>query len=91
MLFMRSPLSLLGIAGGVVMFECLPNAMFAQLRTESAPTVPLIAVTAFSMPGEREAAISAGCSEYFTKPIVPETFLSEVDRLLPIELQGSDK
>jgi CheY-like chemotaxis protein len=52
--------------------------------------VPLVAVTAFSMPGDREAAISAGFTEFFTKPIVPESFLGDVDRLLPTELRGSD-
>jgi two-component system cell cycle response regulator DivK len=45
--------------------------------------VPLIAVTAFSMPGDRERALAAGFAAYFSKPIVPETFVREIEQFLP--------
>lgn len=51
--------------------------------------VPLIAVTAYSMPGDRDTAIAAGFTEYFPKPIDPETFLQEIDRFLPAVHQAS--
>jgi CheY-like chemotaxis protein len=47
----------------------------AELRT-----VPIIAVTSYAMPGDREKALEAGCSGYIEKPINPETFISEMER-----------
>lgn len=44
--------------------------------------VPVVAVTAYSMPGDRDAAINAGFTGYLTKPIDPETILVEVERFL---------
>ena len=40
--------------------------------------VPIIAVTSYAMPGDREKAILAGCNGYIEKPINPDTFLSEL-------------
>jgi two-component system cell cycle response regulator DivK len=42
--------------------------------------IPVIAVTAYSMPGDRETAIKAGFSDYVTKPIDPESFLDDIAR-----------
>ena len=43
---------------------------------------PIVAVTAFSMVGDRDAALAAGFNDYITKPIDPETFLDEIERFL---------
>jgi two-component system, cell cycle response regulator DivK len=48
--------------------------------------VPIIAVTAFSMPGDRETAIAAGFNGYFSKPITPETFAAQIESFLPSAL-----
>lgn len=45
--------------------------------------VPLIAVTAFSMSGDRETALAAGFDEHITKPITPETFVAQIEAFLP--------
>ncbi|MDO8285770.1 MAG: response regulator [Rhodoferax sp.] len=50
--------------------------------------VPLIAVTAFSMAGDRETALSAGFDEHITKPITPETFVTQIEAFLPHPLQA---
>lgn len=50
--------------------------------------VPLLAVTAFSMPGDRESALLAGFDEHITKPIVPETFVAQVEAFLSPELRA---
>lgn len=49
--------------------------------------VALIAVTAFSMAGDRETALAAGFDEHITKPITPETFVDQVEAFLPLELR----
>ncbi len=54
-------------------------------RLHEGPTwrrVPLIAVSAFSMPGDRETALAAGFDAYHSKPIVPETFVRDIESLL---------
>jgi CheY-like chemotaxis protein len=55
-------------------------------RLKSEPTVrdvPLIAVTASAMVGDRDRIIAAGFDGYITKPITPETFVAEVESYLP--------
>jgi CheY-like chemotaxis protein len=45
--------------------------------------VPIVAVTAYALNDESEAAIQIGCNEYLTKPFKPRQLLEVVDRLLP--------
>ena len=40
--------------------------------------IPIVAVTSYAMPGDREQAISAGCNGYIEKPINPDTFVDDV-------------
>lgn len=44
--------------------------------------VPLVAVTAFSMPGDREKALEMGFNDHLAKPITPETFVEQVQAFL---------
>jgi CheY-like chemotaxis protein len=50
----------------------------AELRA-----IPLIAVTALAMVGDRDRAIRAGFDGYLPKPIEPETFVRDVEQFLP--------
>ena len=45
--------------------------------------VPIVAVTAYALNDESEAALQMGCTEYLTKPFKPRQLLEVVDRLLP--------
>ena len=42
--------------------------------------IPIIAVTAHALPGDRERSMDAGCDGYLAKPIPPAMLLAEVDR-----------
>jgi two-component system cell cycle response regulator DivK len=49
--------------------------------------IPVIAVTAFSMPGDQHKVLLTGFDGYISKPIVPEAFLQQVEAFLPVELR----
>ena len=54
-----------------------------RVRTEaSLNAVPLIAVTASAMVGDRDKVIAAGFDGYISKPIDPETFVADIERFL---------
>lgn len=53
--------------------------------------VPIIAVTAFSMSGDRETALTAGFDEHITKPITPEAFIGQIEAFLPAHLRAGFK
>ena len=45
--------------------------------------IPIIAVTSYAMPGDRERCLAAGCNGYIEKPIDPGSFAAEVERFVP--------
>jgi len=45
--------------------------------------IPVVALTALAMMGDRERTLEAGCSGYISKPINTRTFASEVSKYLP--------
>jgi len=77
-------------AGGydlILMDMSLPeiDGWEATRQLRAAPetaTVPIIALTAHAMAGDRDKAIEAGCNDYDTKPIELERLLGKMQALL---------
>ena len=44
--------------------------------------VPIIALTAYAMKGDKEKSLHAGCDAYIAKPIIPEEFIEVVNSYL---------
>lgn len=55
------------------------SALRADDRTRH---VPVVAVTAYAMPGDRERVLAAGFDAYVTKPIDAHTFVDELGALI---------
>jgi two-component system, cell cycle response regulator len=59
-----------------------------QLKADAAlRPVPVVAVTAMAMRGDREKTLTTGFDGYIEKPITPETFVAQVESFLPAGLQ----
>ncbi|MDD2455167.1 MAG: response regulator [Kiritimatiellae bacterium] len=62
-------------------------AVARSLRAEPVLNhVPIVAVTSYAMPGDREKALDAGCNGYIEKPINPDTFTEEISAYLRHEI-----
>jgi len=72
--FIISDLSMPGLDGW---------AFISALKRERATMdIPVIALTAHAMQGDRQRALGAGFHNYLTKPLTPTTFMNDLLRLL---------
>ncbi len=71
----------------ILMDMSLPviNGWDATRQIKAAPqtrAIPVIALTAHAMAGDREQALAAGCDDYDTKPVELERLLLKMEALL---------
>jgi|GEM_PF-6612593 two-component system cell cycle response regulator DivK len=71
----------------IVMDIALPGkdgyALTRELRHRpETARLPILALSAFAMPGDAEKALTAGCTDYLTKPVRRAPLLERIDRLL---------
>ena len=58
---------------------------------ETLKSIPVIAVTAFAMAGDREKILEIGCDAYISKPISISKFLQTLKRYVDCNVQESEK
>lgn len=61
---------------------------YEMKKNEKLVQIPIIAVTSYAMPGDRERALAAGCLGYIEKPINPDTFVIQVEAFLKTAPKG---
>src|SRR3954469_920136 len=71
----------------ILMDMSLPeiNGWDATKQIKSTPetkSIPIIALTAHAMSGDRESAMQAGCDDYDTKPVELDRLLTKIKALL---------
>jgi CheY-like chemotaxis protein len=62
------------------------NGWEAARRLKSSPetgAIPIIALSAHAMTGDRERALAAGCDDYDTKPVEFRSLMTKIAALLP--------
>lgn len=62
-----------------------------ELKADPDPAIreiPLIAVTALAMVGDRDKALASGFDGYVSKPLTPVRLMETIDSFLPAELRA---
>jgi two-component system cell cycle response regulator len=68
------------------------NGYEACARIKAIPSlnrVPVVAVTAFAMVGDKDKILTKGFDGYISKPIAPETFVAQVEVFIPLPLRAA--
>ena len=78
-----------GVLLGLMIGDSLASPMDGWTATQTIKAdaelagIPVIALTAHAMAGDREKAMGAGCDDYDTKPIELPRLLEKIGKFLP--------
>ena len=64
------------------------TAAIRKREKKSGGHIPIIAMTAHAMKGDREICLAAGMDGYLTKPILAEAMYDALDKLVPTIVEG---
>jgi CheY-like chemotaxis protein len=59
-------------------------------KDDSYVNVPIIAVTAYAMAGDREKLLQKGCNDYVSKPIDFKLLMEAIQRQLPADVRQNE-
>lgn len=83
-----------GRDGIVLANKCQPDAILLDIqlpemdgysvarelrKNKNLAAIPIIVVTSYAMPGDKEKAFEAGATGYIEKPIDPDTFIPQME------------
>lgn len=63
----------------------------AKIIKSERPELPVIAITAYALSGDREKALKSGCSDYIAKPLRKELLLNTIHKFLLKNGASADK
>lgn len=65
--------------------------LIRKAEAQSGRHIPIVAMTAHAMQGDRERCLDAGMDDYLTKPLEPKVLFNALDRWIAPQTPGADR
>jgi len=66
------------------------TAAIREMEKSAGAHMPVIAMTAHAMKGDRERCLNAGMDDYLSKPVVAAELYAAVERVLKLDVEGAE-